>query len=60
MEINGVEYAFGGNALSEYCGIYEMTPREHEVFEYKNSFEVGTVHDQITISNALNALMDKY
>ncbi len=34
VEINGSEYAYGGNALLESTGVYEMTPRQHEVFMY--------------------------
>jgi deubiquitinase DESI2 len=32
IEINGSEYAYGGNALLDSTGVYEMRPRKHEVF----------------------------
>jgi hypothetical protein len=44
VEINGSEYAYGGNCLMDSTGVYEMfEPRNHDVFEYRTSLEVGSI-----------------
>lgn len=57
VEINGVEYAYGGNSLVECTGVYEMFPKKHDVFKYKHSYEVGEVQSEAEVWQALNKLM---
>lgn len=40
IEINGSEYAYGGNALLDSSGVYEMRPKKHDVFLFRQSIEV--------------------
>ena len=35
IEINGSEYAYGGNALLDSTGVYEMRPKSHDVFQFR-------------------------
>jgi hypothetical protein len=46
VEINGSEYAYGGNSLLDCTGVYEMYPKNHDVFKYKFTIEVGVVKDE--------------
>ena len=32
IEVNGSEYAYGGNSLIDTTGVYEILPKSHEVF----------------------------
>ena len=41
VEIDGIEYAYGGNSLVDCSGIYDMFPKKHDVFMYKFSMEAG-------------------
>ena len=41
-------------------GVYEMLPKQHEVFVFKASIEVGEVKDELVVWNALRKLMPKY
>jgi hypothetical protein len=60
VEVNGREYAYGGNSLLDCTGVYEMFPRSHDVFTFKYSIEVGQVDGEHVIQSALNKLMKKY
>lgn len=62
VEINGSEYAYGGNALIESTGVYEMTPRKHEVFTYLRTIEMGTLEGGGTdaVYAVLSKTMRKY
>ena len=43
VEIDGIEYAYGGNTLVDTTGVYRMYPKKHDVFKFKYSVEVGEV-----------------
>ena len=45
IEINGVEYAYGGNEASSGTGVFAAAPLSAEVEQvtYKESFLMGTV-----------------
>ena len=60
MEVNGSEYAYGGNSLLDCTGVYEMQPKSHDVFIFKNSIEVGEVENEGVVWTALHKLMKKY
>jgi hypothetical protein len=60
IEVNGSEYAYGGNALIECTGVYEMTPKQHDIFIFKQSIEVGEVANEQVVWNALNKMMKKF
>jgi ADP-heptose:LPS heptosyltransferase len=46
--------------LVETTGIYEMTPKKHDIFIYKHSIEVGEVESDKQIWAALSKLLKKY
>ena len=60
IEVGSSEYAYGGNSLLECTGVYEMVPKQHDVFEFKYSLDVGEVKNTEQVWNALNKLMKKY
>jgi hypothetical protein len=35
IEINGMEYAYGGNTTMRGTGVYENYPKDHSTFSYK-------------------------
>ena len=41
-------------------GVYEMTPKSHDVFSYRETIEVGEVANETIVWNALHKLMKKY
>jgi hypothetical protein len=43
IEIDGIEYAYGGNSLLDCSGVYEMMPKNHDIFLYKFSIEAGEI-----------------
>ena len=43
IEVNGSEYAYGGNSLMSTTGVYEMDPRNHDVFRFREQREAGIV-----------------
>jgi hypothetical protein len=43
IEVNGTEYAYGGNALLTGTGVYEIAAKKHEAFVFKESIQVGVV-----------------
>ena len=43
VEINGIEYAYGGNTTIKATGVYQMPPKNHSVFFYKLSIDMGEI-----------------
>ena len=41
VEIEGTEYAYGGNTLIKATGVYENYPKQHSAFDYKLTLEMG-------------------
>ena len=60
IEINGSEYAYGGNSLMETTGVYEIEPRSHEAFAFRETLEAGYAPDWETVWDSLQSLMKKY
>eukprot|EP00347_Sterkiella_histriomuscorum_P023130 403335831 len=60
VEVNGSEYAYGGNSLLECTGVYEMSPKDHDVFVFKQSLLVGVIDDEEIIWSSLHKLMKKF
>lgn len=44
VEIDGSEYAYGGNSEHDGTGVYEIIPRQHDVFTFKLSIKIGEVN----------------
>lgn len=41
IEIDGSEFAFGGNTTLHSTGVYENYPKDHSAFEYKLTLDMG-------------------
>jgi hypothetical protein len=41
VEVGGTEYAYGGNTLLDATGVYEIAPRKHEAFVFRESIVIG-------------------
>lgn len=41
IEIEGTEFAYGGNTTIRGTGVYENYPKEHSAFEYKQTLFMG-------------------
>ena len=46
--------------MVDTSGVYEMTPRKHDVFSYRETIEVGEVASERVVWNAIDKLMKKY
>lgn len=60
VEVNRSEYAYGGNSLMDSTGVYEMTPKQHDVFIFKESILVGEVEREDIIWSSLHKMMKKF
>ena len=76
LEIDGHEFAYGGNTTLKGTGVYENDPKDHSTFSYKLTVDMGeitakdffrnrtTKHDFIKFSRdivpILESLSDKY
>ena len=60
VEVNGLEYAYGGNALMESTGVYEMEPMKHSVFRFRQQIVAGKVEDMDRVYRVLGRLMKRY
>ena len=60
VEINGKEYAYGGNSLLEDTGVYSMRPKTHDVFKFRQTIEIGEISDMEVVQSALQKTMKKY
>lgn len=45
IEINGVEFTYGGNPNHSGTGVYQMAPLSDPKISYKESFLMGTVRN---------------
>jgi hypothetical protein len=43
IEINGSEYAYGGNTTIKETGVYENYPKDHSTFSYKLTLDMGEI-----------------
>jgi hypothetical protein len=43
IEIDGTEFAYGGNSLVSTTGLYEIFPKSHQSFDYKTSVDLGII-----------------
>ena len=43
VELDGMEYAYGGNTCSRATGVYACYPRSHSTFSYKLSIDLGEI-----------------
>ena len=59
VEVGGAEYAYGGNSLVATTGVYEMEPRCHDVFRFREQREAG-VCDESIIDDLLRKLMKRF
>jgi hypothetical protein len=60
VEINGIEYTYGGNPFIKGTGVYTCCPLQVEGAIYKTSYLVGTVNDMITLNLALEPLKREF
>ena len=60
VEVNGSEYAYGGNALMESTGVYEMEPMKHSAFRFRQQIVAGRVEDMDRVYRVLGRLMRRY
>jgi len=44
VEVNGVEYAYGGNNIPGMSGIFTCIPKESPGYELRDTIELGKVH----------------
>ena len=54
IEVNEIEYAYGGNSLFDGPGVYMIEPRSHEAFTFRTSIEVGYVVTSINKAKQTN------
>lgn len=60
IEINGSEYAYGGNSLLDATGVYEIAPTKHDAFSYKEALHMGRIESKEAVWKALSLTMKKY
>ena len=60
VEINGIEYAYGGNKESSDTGVFLSEPRKAESYTYFKSFKIGNADDREEVYNVLDELTKKY
>ena len=46
IEIDGLEYAYGGNTTIRGTGVYQIYPRTHEAFYFKCSIDLGNIPEK--------------
>ena len=51
VEINGVEYQFGGNTQSRNSGVYTTYPRQNPNFNFKRSVDLGEIPNRAFRAN---------
>jgi hypothetical protein len=44
VEVNGVEYAYGGNNIHGLSGIFTCVPKESPGYEYRETIDLGRFH----------------
>lgn len=44
VEVNGVEYAYGGNNIPGMSGIFTCIPKESPGYDYRDTIDLGKVH----------------
>ena len=44
VEVNGVEYAYGGNNIQGLSGIFTCIPKESPGYDYRDTIDLGRLH----------------
>ncbi len=44
VEVNGVEYAYGGNNIQGMSGIFTCVPKESPGYDYRDTIDLGKLH----------------
>ena len=60
VEINGKEYAYGGDVNSAETGIFESEPRKASNYTFYQSYRIGKVRDIAAAYQILHELKQKY
>ena len=60
VEINGLEYSYGGNFTHNGTGVFSQSPLEVEGALYRESFLMGVVKDHGKIDETLSVLRSEF